>query len=392
MCALSESSKNGDISFGSRFAMHGKVVEVCGAATSGKTQLLLTTVAAAAVDDPHLSAVFVCCTAVQSTISRLRSLVVAFVRKKVDDALLSRGRLGSALPRAVAFRKHEMIDDIDAALRADLAHSMTVEGEAVLRQVLVVHIVEAGPLLIFLQNMVHGLNTGRESEDRVSKEMTSSLIPRFPEVSTDSCLVDLAAVEADLAASYSHAQIAAATVTSEMHRRENGLGPILLAIDGLGSSLGAALSSQVGYHAGHALLAAVGSALHELARLDVAVLVSNTAVLNREQHTISNSFSIPSMDFKPALGNTWATIPDAVFLVQPVRRDSESTVDGRVKVSVLKMREKVRLSMLFLLCAIKVSAQVLSWCCTPRRVHSLCFHYAAASDDQLPTTAIFLPH
>lgn len=382
-----------------RFVERGRLVEVCGASTSGKTQVLLTTAALAALDNPDLTVVLVCCTAAQSVVSRLRSLVVALVGRRVDQAERGAG-LDTILPRAAALFRAEtgagsqVASGVGASLRDNPTQSMEDEAAACLGQIHVVHMSNAHALLLFLHCLKRGLDLGGEGGETggepstrppektselaeetaaagkatsLPSTMGTSVAPLGPATAVAATVskapdhAESAAVEALLTASTGHACAAAATVVAHMQRRCDGAGPLLLVVDGLGSALGAATSGSAGHQAGVALLSAVGSALLSLARdSDAAVLVSNNVVTDRSigSDLGGRDGNAASFGVKPALGVTWAAVPDSRFLVQPQRchdvparkpasasassRLGGHAADGLVEVTALKLRDAVR--------------------------------------------------
>ena len=359
------------------FANFGRVTEVCGSSCSGKTQLLLTTAAGAALEDPTLTVGVVCCTAAQSIISRLRSLVVALVTRRVNSAVASGTDLEIVLPRTAALLRAEEIEGtVAAALHASLAQSMEDEAAECLKQIHVASVVEAGALVLFLRCLASALDGGDKGEgtggtslgtveakleisaayqvataaaslptqlDREGATTVSAVPPPPP-------LVDLEAIatEADFSAAFGHARSAANAIAAQVQCRSAGIGPLMLVVDGLGSTLGAALSGNAGHQAGFALVVAVGAALLALARChDVAVLVSNTVVADRVTRSRGGggSADVPALGLKPANGVSWAAVPDSRFLLRPLpsAMDAMKQIlsDGRVEVTALKMRDAV---------------------------------------------------
>lgn len=376
------------------FAERGRVTEVCGSSCSGKTQLLLTTAARAALEDPTLTVAVVCCTAAQSIISRLRSLVVALVSRRVNSAVASGTDLEIVLPRTAALLRAEEIEGtVGAVLHASLAQSMEDEAAECLKQIHVASVVEAGALVLFLRCLTSALDGGGKGEgtgtsmgtaeakleisvvDQVAtaaaslptqldRETPVSAVPPLPP------LVNLEAIaaEAELSAAFGHARSAANAIAAQVQCRSAGIGPLVLVVDGLGSTLGAALSGNAGHQAGFALVVAVGAALLALARChDVAVLVSNTVVADRVPRSRGGgggSADAPAFGVKPAHGVSWAAVPDSRFLLRPLLSAMDATkqvlTDGRVEVTAIKMRDAVSGLSVDVICCMHFTA------CLPR--------------------------
>ena len=316
--------------------------------------MLLTTSAQAALDDPGITVVLVCCTAVQSVISRLRSLVVALLKKRVESVLTAGGDLDRLLPRASSLLRTEMSGGVNDVLRANVQQSIDEEAAATLQQICVVHLVDVWTVVLFLRKLSSVLDEGLESVS----EGAPAPMGDIQGVAGEDALVSAAAVEVELSATASHAQDAAIRVGLDIQRRAGGVGQILLLVDGLGSVLGAAQSGQAGHQSGHALLAAVGGSLHALARgHDAAVVVSNTVVVDRMPGVSGTSSSLVGPNVKPALGVSWAAVPDTRFLLTPMRRLASLGIEqgssssapaasversgGLVKVYTLKIRDGV---------------------------------------------------
>jgi hypothetical protein len=179
---------------------------------------------------------------------------------------------------------------------------------------------------------------------QLDREGATPVLPPLPP------LVDLEAIaaEAELSAAFGHARGAANAIAAQVQCRSAGIGPLMLVVDGLGSTLGAALSGNAGHQAGFALVVAVGAALLALARChDVAVLVSNTVVADRVPRSRSGggSADAPAFGVKPAHGVSWAAVPDSRFLLRPLLSAMDATkqvlTDGRVEVTAIKMRDAV---------------------------------------------------
>jgi hypothetical protein len=373
-------------------AVPGHVIELCGASSSGKSQLLYLTAVAAVIRDPSLCVALVSCSAIQSAVSRLRSLVVSLVKQAVDAALASRRELFFALPRAAAAISDELVRegrdaapaDVEAALRMNVLRATEEETAACLQQIHLVQLYDAGRLLLFLRCLSQGLPLGKGAAigdtragcgDASAAVAEESLQPAVPTAASDkaaepaasslsgSALVDPAAVAVELAAAASHARRAAEAVASAAAASN---GPLWVMVDGLGTALAAAIGGHHGHHAGHALLASVGRALHVLSRSHgVAVLVTNSVVPDlpsrgAEGRSGGGGGGNYAPAFKPALGVTWASVPDTTLLLSSSASGGGGSGDapaacaaelpagssgvplGRVAVTILKSKISVR--------------------------------------------------
>lgn len=333
------------------FAERGLVTEVCGASSSGKTQTLLTTAVMGALEDPSLTVVLVCCTSSQSVVSRLRTLVVSLLKRKVDEALALGEPLERAMPRLAAQLREEMGTDVGTALRTNAEVLMDEEAYLCLHQICVVHAPEADSLLLFLHCLEQHLNDEHPFSQETPTLETAVVVDACAKAdAAASALVDAAAVRGSLATCAAHAATAAAAVAVDIHCRAGGVGPLMLLVDGLGSVLSAAQSGQVGHHAGNALVVAAGAALLSLARgHDAAVLVSNLLVADRAAqmpvtrgHDGSGAPSRHDLGVKPALGISWISVPDRRFLLARRGDGGKASSDGLIDVFVLKQRDAVR--------------------------------------------------
>jgi hypothetical protein len=354
------------------FAVPGKVVELCGASSSGKSQLLFITAAAGVVRNPNLRVAFVVCTSTQSCVSRFRSLIVSMVKLVIDKARHEHN-LFVALPRARAVYADELARDgldasdaaVEAAMRASILRATEEETAACLQQIYLVQLYDAGRLLLFLSSLAGGVAKPqcRETEDDHTSELRGhegtsardvTLVAPF---SGADHLVDHRAVLLELTSAASHAKRAAEAVL----QASASASCLWVFIDGLGAVLAAAIGGHSGHHAGHALMASVGRALHTLARTrGAAVLITNSVVLEHNATALPGraAFSSSVHTVKPALGVTWAGVPDMTLMLSPWSNSGTSDKGdvataapieghgapvGRVSVTLLKSKSGVSL-------------------------------------------------
>jgi hypothetical protein len=261
----------------------GEVVEFFGAAGSGKTLIALAAAARAALDG---GAALVVVSGTEPAARALHALLGAGARARARAALARGAPLAEALPRAAAAAAAAAAAGaecgggaaVDAALRADADGAAAAGGAAV----------EAA-----LRADVEGAAAAEAAAAGADVRVARA-------ADWESLRALLGAVEAALAAAPRDGWASRLRV---------------VALDGLSSIVYPILSGAARGFAGHAALTAAGAALHAIARAaGAAVLVTNAATADRDDRERDRERGDAGPQ-KPALGPTWAIVPDASVYV-----------------------------------------------------------------------------